>query len=307
MRNLLSALCVFLTTSLPAAATCTVAKLTTVPATLIGEKIYLPITMNETTGLFLLDTGSAETMLNSPFASEAGANMDRRAGKYIYIGAGNKQSLPVFKGHIRVTHIGDIRYPDWEYAIADLGGVSPNGTPMGGLLGMDFMHYFDIEIDFAARTVSIYRLTGCTDVHPPTWSGDYDAIPLKHTPDHNLTLPVFLDNADLDMELDTGAEGVLVTRDAAAKAGVDGAALAHNHEIQAGGIGGRFTIAWHRFKLLLIGGGVYPDADLAIENERGFAGETDGLVGLGALKAQRVWISFTTNTLFVQGAPKLRK
>ena len=307
MRKLLLTAGLLMATSLPAAATCTVGKLTTVPATVIGDEIYLPITMNEATGLFLLDTGSAETMLNSAFADKAGANMDRRAGRYVYVGAGNKETLPAFKGHIRVTHIGDIHYQDWEYAIADLGGVSPGGTPMGGVLGMDFMHYFDVEIDFAAKTVSIYRLTGCMDVHPPSWSGDYDAIPLKHTPDHNLTLPVFLDNADLDMEFDTGAEGILVTRDAAAKAGADNAMLARDQANQGGGIGGRFAIARHHFKLLLIGGGVYPDVDLAVENERGRSGQTDGLVGLAALKAQRVWISFTTNTLFVQGAPKLKK
>lgn len=307
MRNLLFATGLFLSVSLPAAATCTVGKLTTVPATFIGPKTYLPITMNEATGLFLLDTGSTETMLNSAFANEVGANMDRRAGQYTYIGAGNKQTLPVFKGHVRLTHIGDIRYQDWEYGIADLGGVSPSGTPLGGLLGMDFMHYFDVEIDFVAKTVSIYRLSGCTDMHPPSWTGDYDAIPLKHTPDHNLTLPVFLDDAYLNMELDTGAGGFLLARDAAVKAGADEAALARDKAAHGGGIGGQFAIARHHFKLLLIGGGVYPDVDLAVENERGRNGETDGLVGLAAFKAQRVWISFTTNTLFVQGAPKPKR
>jgi predicted aspartyl protease len=305
MRRLLIAACALLAPSLAAAATCTVAKLTTVPATLIGPKVYLPITMNEATGLFLLDTGSAETLVNTAFGAEAGVNMDRRAGEYTYRGAGNKETLPVFKGHVRITHIGDIHYQDWEYGIVDLGGVAPDGHPLGGLLGMDFMHYFDVEVDFVARTVSIYRLNNCTDMHPPSWSGDYDAIPLKHTPSHTLTLPVFLDNADLDMEFDTGAGNVLVSRDAASKAGVDETALAHDAAVEGRGIAGQFAVAKHRFKLLLIGSGVYPDVNLPIENERSVAGETDGLVGLAAFKAKRVWISFSTNTLFVQGAPKL--
>ncbi len=306
MRRWLYAACFILTTSHAALATCTVGKLTTVPATLIGPKVYVPIRMNETTGLFLLDTGSSETLINTPFASDAGANMDRHAGQYIYRGAGNKETLPVFKGHIRLTHIGDIRYQDWEYGIVDLGGVAPDGQPMGGILGMDFMHFFDVEVDFVAKTVSFYRLTDCTDMHPPSWSGDFDAIPLKHTPSHNLTLPVFLDNADLDMEFDTGAGHVLLSRDAAARAGVDDAAIARDSAVNGRGIAGNFAVAKHRFKLLLIGGGVYPDIDLAVENETSQRGETDGLVGLAAFKAQRVWISFTTNTLFVQGAPKLK-
>ena len=306
MARLFYAVCLLLTSALPAAATCTIGKLTTVPATLIGTKVYLPITMNETTGLFLLDTGAGETLVNAAFASEAGANMDRHAGQYVYSGAGNKQTLPVFKGHIRLTHIGDIRYQDWEYGIVDLGGVAPDGQPLGGILGMDFMHYFDVEVDFVAKTVSFYRLTDCTTMHPPAWSADYDAIPLKHTPDHNLTLPVFLDNADLDMEFDTGAGTVLVARDAAEKAGVNEAALSRDRASQGRGVAGNFSVARHHFKLLLIGGGVYPDVDLAVENEQSRRGETDGLVGLAAFKAQRVWISFTTSTLFVQGAPKLK-
>jgi predicted aspartyl protease len=305
MRRLFIAVWFVLAAGHAQAGTCTVGKLTTVPATLIGPKVYVPIRMNETTGLFLLDTGSSETLINAKFASEAGANMDRHAGEYVYRGAGNKETLPVFKGHIRMTHIGDIHYQDWEYGIVDLGGVAPDGQPMGGILGMDFMHYFDVEIDFAAKTVAFYRLSGCTDMRPPAWAGDFDAIPLKHTAGHNLTLPVFLDNAYLDMIFDTGAGHILVSRDAAARAGADEAALAHDVTGKGRGIAGNFAIARHHFKLLLIGGGVYPDVDLAIENERSQKEETDGLVGLAAFKARRIWISFTTNTLFVQGAPKL--
>ena len=287
----------------PAAATCTVARLTTIPATFAGGMVYLPVQLNDATAPFMLDTGSAETVVNAPFAAQAGAGLDRHAGRRVFTGAGNKQTLPVFSGHVRMTHIGDIRYPDWEYAIVDLGGFGPHGQSFGGLLGMDFLHYFDIEIDFAARTLSIYRLSGCADMHPPSWTGDYAAIPLTHRASNVVTLPVFLDNADLDMQFDTGAQGVLVSRDAAAKAGVTAATLAHDPALHGGGIAGRFNVARHRFKLLLIGKGIYPDAELAVENETSRRSETDGLVGLSALRAQRVWISFSTNTLFVQGAP----
>ena len=205
-----------------------------------------------------------------------------------------------------MTHIGEMHYQDWEYGIVDLAGLAPQGMKFGGILGVDFMHYFDIEIDYPAKTVSIYRLSGCTDVHPPSWSGDYAAIPLKHTPDHNMTVPVFLDNADLDMEFDTGAGFFLISRDAAEKAGASAAALAQDEAFKGRGVGGGFAVARHHFKLLLLGKGVYPDVDLAIENEASQRGETDGLVGLPAFKADRFWISFTTSTLFVQGAPELK-
>jgi hypothetical protein len=292
-----------------AAATCAVAKLTTVPATLLHGKIFVPMTMNEATGLFELDTGSAETLLNADFAQKAGAGMDRRAGQLQYIGAGNKSTLPVFKGHVRMTHLGEIPAQDWEYGIVDLKDTVGRELPgAGGLLGMDFLHYFDVEVDFVSKTVSIYRLKNCTgDMHPPSWAGDFDAIPLKHMPDHNLSLPIFLDNAFLDAELDTGWGGPpQVTKAAAAKAGVDEAALARDRAARGFGIGGLFSAYLHRFDMFLIGGGVYPNALLLVENEQPRHGEPEAILGLSALKAQRIWISFTTNTLFVQGAPKAK-
>ena len=302
--RLIVALCALLGLGGTAMATCTVSRQTTVPATFAHGKVYVPIRMNEATALFMVDTGSAETFVDRKFADEAGVGMDLHAGQRIYRGLGGKLTLPVFTGHVRLTHIGDIHYQDWEYGILDMARFAPGDLKFGGILGVDFLHYFDIEIDMAARTVSIYRLFGCTEVHPPSWSGDYAAIPLKHTPDHNLTLPVFLDNADLDMELDTGAAGILVSRDAAAKAGVTQAALARDSAAGGFGLGGDFALVRHRFGLLLIGKGIYPNADLRVENEVSQRGETDGLVNLSALDAQRVWISFTTSTLFVQGAPE---
>jgi hypothetical protein len=302
-----SLLALLLSFQAASAATCTVAKLTTLPATLLQGKIFVPVTMNEATGLFELDTGSAETLVNTHFADMAGAGMDRRAGQYEYTGAGGKSTLPVFKGHVRMTHIGDIPAQDWEYAIVDLSGSLERELPgAGGILGMDLLHYFDFQVDFVTRTVSIYRLKNCTDaMQPPSWAGDFDAIPLKHMPDHNLSLPIFLDNAFLDAELDTGWGGMpQVTKAAAAKAGVDAAALAHDPGLHGFGVGGAFSAYQHRFGMFLIGGGVYPNAVLAVENEPARHGEPDAILGLSAFKAQRIWVSFTTNTLFVQGAPK---
>ena len=304
--RLIVAFCALMTIGLPAGATCTVSHLTTLPATFAGGMAYVTVQMNETKGLFLLDTGAGETIVNAPFAAEAGVGMDRHAPRQIFTGAGNKETLPAFSGHVRMTHIGDIRYQDWEYPIVALGRFAPHGQKLAGILGMDFLHYFDIEIDEAASTVSIYRLSGCTEVHPPSWIGDYAAIPLTHKASNIVTLPVFLDNADLDMQFDTGAQGFLLSRDAAAKAGVTPADLAQDKAMHGGGVAGQFAVAKHHFKLLLIGKGVYPDAELAVENEYSRRGQTDGLLGLPALRAQRVWVSFVTNTLFVQGAPALK-
>ena len=287
-------------------AQCKVGLVTSLPASFADGYVFVPVSINGVAGQFLLDTGAAETVLDTQFSHDAGVGMFPHAGQFVMVGAGNKQSLPAFKGHVRMTTVGVTSFPDWLYSVMDVRGIMPASAHASGILGMDFLHYFDIELDVPSKTLNIYRLSGCKDVYPPSWKGDYDTIPLKHTPNHNVTLPVAVDDAFLDMELDTGAgRGVLLTRNAAAKAGVSDTALAHDVASQGRGIGGNFAVAHHRFAMFLIGSGVYPNADLRIENERTVSGETDGLIGLEAFHATRIWISNTTSTLFVQGSPKL--
>ena len=289
-----------------AVAGCSASHVADAPLTFDDGFIFVPLAMNGTTGNFLLDSGSAETLVDSVYAGRATVGLDRHAGTFTYRGAGNKETLPAFHGHVRMTEFGILHFQDWEYAILDLSWLATGRVKADGILGMDFLHYFDVAIDFQKRTVSLYRLSDCKDIAPP-WKGDYDSIPLKHTPSHNVTLPVFVDDALLDMTFDTGAgSGVLLTRDAAARAGADEAALARDAAGHSLGIGGEFHVVRHRFASFLLGSAVYKDHVLAVENERSEVGETDGLIGLGPLDAQRIWISFATSTLFVQRASQAK-
>jgi predicted aspartyl protease len=283
-----------------ARAGCTAAHVASVPFTEERGYIYIPVTMNGATGSFLVDTGSAGTVVDSGFAARAGIGMDRHAGRYVIRGAGNKETLPSFQGHVRMTEIGALRYQDWEYIIVDLSFMAHDGVRRDGVLGMDFLHYFDMDIDFADHSLTLYRLSGCSEMSPLHWKGDYDSIPLKHTPSQNLTMPIYVDNALLNMELDTGAGRLLLSRDAAEKAGVTQDALAHDLARHGEGFGGSFNTAYHRFGTFLVGSAVHKNALLAVANETSGRGETDGLIGLGALKAARLWISYATSTLFLQ-------
>lgn len=280
--------------------------MTSVPMTISGRKIYVPVSINDTKGLFLVDTGSDETLLDESFAERAGAGLDRHAGQRIFTGAGNRGTLPVNMGHVRQTKIGEIAFPDWEYAMLDLSRLLPQDVGATGILGRDFLHFFDMEADFTANTLSFFRMTDCTDMQPPGWTGDYDAIPLKHGPRGERQMPIFIDDAYLNVTFDTGAAGLLLTRDAAEKAGATPAALESDAGGGASGLGGSFATVRHRFKLLLIGSGVYPNALLPVEDTATERDESDGLIGLLAFHAKKIWISFTTGTLFVQGAPKAK-
>ena len=80
--------------------------------------------------------------------------------------------------HARHIQIGGISFQDWEFPVVN--ERLPSASPIDGLLGADFLHYFDIDIDLQGHTLTLWRLTGCSDIHPE-WKGEYDAIPLTHT------------------------------------------------------------------------------------------------------------------------------
>jgi hypothetical protein len=239
------------------------------------------------------------TLLTGDFAGRAHVGLDHNAGRAILTGAGDKQTLPVNYAHARRTDVGTISFPDWEYIVLPQAAGGAGKTERDGILGMDFLHYFDIDIDFQANSVSLWRLSGCQDIHPE-WKGDYDAIPLKHTAHQSVTMPIFLDNAFLDVTFDTGAGGFLLTREAAARAGVTDAMLAGDKHPDLQGLAGGFSSVLHRFGLLLVGSAQFKNPVIAVETEGRHTVFGDGLLGLRYLKPHKVWLSYATNTLFVQ-------
>ncbi len=286
----------------PAGAACKVDLATTVPLTIAGPRLYVPVSVNETEGLFLVDTGAAETILTGAFAEKSAVGLVEAPQQYTIPGVGGGETLPVMKAHTRRVEIGTIKFQDWAFLVVprEAGGIV--NIQHDGILGMDFMHYFDIDVDVESHKLSFWRVTGCTDIHP-VWQGDYDAIPLKHTAGQNVRLPVFVDNAFLDIVLDTGAAGAVLTHGAALKAGVTDADLAHDPDPHGVGIGGKFSAVVHHFKLLLVGKAEFNNPAIVVESNNHTTFYADGLMDWRYLKAKKFWISYATNTLFVQLAP----
>ncbi|HTZ70862.1 MAG TPA: retropepsin-like aspartic protease [Acetobacteraceae bacterium] len=280
---------------------------TAMPMTVTQGRLYVPVTMNDVDGSFMLDTGAEFTLLGPDFAARAHAGIDVKAGRdngrLQISGAGGRGTVTLNEAHVRETKIGGIAFPDWEYPVLPPSAASVMPGGRDGLLGMDFLHYFDLDLDFKAGTLKLWRLSGCTDIHP-TWQGDYDSIPLKHTGHQGVTMPIFIDNAFLDVQFDTGAGSLLLSRDAAAAAGVTDAMLAADPPANNAGIGGGFPAVMHQFQLLLIGSRQFHKPVITVETERHRTGYGDGLLGLRFLQPTKIWLSYATNTLFMQYAGK---
>lgn len=299
----------------PARAGCFVGLVTKVPLTQKGRELRVPVSMNGEQGDFILDTGTTMTTLAPPFAGRAKVSLDINASgsdvntfngysahsaRMGFVGALG-ESLPVNMARAHRIDVGTINFNDWEFAVLpkEAGGVPP--IDADGLLGMDFLHYFDIDLDLEAGTMTLWHLQDCTDIHPEWHTDDYVAIPLQHTAGQRVTMPIYIDGAFLNVLLDTGAGGVWLTHDAAIKAGATDATLAADlAPNQTGGARGVGS-AKHTFKQLLLGKSVFDNAVVRVATPNNHLFEqADGLIGWKLLSARKIWLSYTTNTLFVQ-------
>ena len=218
-------LCAALLQATPAVAGCAAGKVGEMPLTIWHNRLFVPLTVNDTQGQFLIDTGAFHSIVDQNFARTAGVQWDRHQPAYTLGGFGG-QTLPVLAGRMRMLTIAGMRVPDREMPIHDFGAeAAPNNTTISGLLGADLLDLFDVELDPAAGKLTLWRLVGCHDIEPLHWTGDYAAIPMRRSADKQLRIPIWIDGADFDAILDTGAKGLYLSHAAALQAGATDAQL----------------------------------------------------------------------------------
>ena len=287
-----------------AEAGCGVGRIADLPMTIAHDGLFVPLTINDVTGHFLVDTGAFHSILDSSFASAAGVRWDFFQPQYTISGIGG-ETLPVRAGRLRMLVLGGMRVPDREMPIHDFGHDTREPQRLDGLLGADLLSVLDVELDFSAGKLTLWRLFNCRDIEPLHWSGDYAAIPMKRMGDGHLQIPIWIDNADLDAILDTGASsGLILTRQAARQAGALDADLANDPEEHLTGVSGGQYFKVHRSQTLLIGKEVYHNVKAFVGD--GSPGDKDrgSLVGISYLLNHKVWLSYGTQTLFLQPTAK---
>ena len=301
-------LCCGLALAAPAAAGCAAARVGELPLTVWHTRLFVPLSVNGTAGNFLLDTGAAHSVIDEGFAARAGVQWDRHQPVFVLSGFGG-ETLPVRAGHLRMLDFAGMEVPDREMPMHDFSGVpAPDGGAIAGLLGADLLDLFDVELDPAAGKLALWRLAGCHDIAPLHWTGDYASIPMRRTGDKQLKIPIWLDGADLEATLDTGAPDLYLSRAAALQAGATSQRLAQDPLIETGGIAGVAPRRRHRFDMLLVGRDEYHNVHALVSEAPPHGGssidQVDALLGLPILLGHRVWLSYGTGTLFLQKLPE---
>jgi len=295
-------LCALLFTT-TAQAECRVGKVAEMPITFWHNRIYVPVTVNDTPGTFMLDSGASMSLINTGFAARAGVGWDLHQPRLQLEGVGGKLTGIVRAGHLRMLEFGGVKIPDREMPISDIVAPQPGGQAVDGLLGADMLNLLDLELDFQSNTASFWRLFGCANITPLHWTGDYATIPLHRQASKHVEIPIWLDGALVQAVLDTGAGGLVIDRPTALQAGATPDQLAHDPTTGGIGIGGPAGGRKHIFKMLLIGKDIYRNVAAFVTDTPAQSPNMHALIGMNSLKNHRVWLSYGTETLFLQALP----
>lgn len=159
-----------------------------VPASIDGK----PLTM-------MIDTGSFVTTLTEDKAKELGLPVIREPDSQVaYFGG------VAIRNFTRVTgfQLGNLKAGHLDYPLMPAGFL-PEGE--NGILGMDFLANFDLDLDFAGGKVNLFRPHECEETVGYWTDQAPSVIDFRRSEDLKIPVTVVLDGKKLDAIVDTGS------------------------------------------------------------------------------------------------------
>jgi predicted aspartyl protease len=283
--------------SCPPDAACDLVQIAQVPLEFTNHIFVVPVTVSGHPIDMLLDTGAQRSLLGE--AAVQRLNLARDARSYTSLmGLSGSSATP--DARIDGMSIGAAALPVDRLPVNSFGG----NQPFEGILGLDILREYDLDIDGPKRVLTLYRVRRCDTAEPP-W--DQPAVPIAgfSTRTGALKLPFRLDGIEGTGFLDTGASNTVITPHMAQRLGLTDQVLANDRMIKLHVIAGDDTPSHvHWFDGMQIGPVVvrHPYAYVLAKEPRPLDGDRsfgDGVIGLDFLGSQRIWLSIGTGRLYL--------
>ncbi len=254
----------------------------------------VPVSVNGRIISMVLDTGAKTNLLTDAAAERLGVVRDGRTATIVTGVAG---------GSLRA---------DAQLDSMSLGGVplsvdriSVNSYPgFDGVLGLDSLKDFDLDIDAPNRALTLYRVRTCERADPP-WSDPAMSIAGASTRMGWLAIPFEIDGVPSTAAVDTGASSTMITPRLARRLGVTEQALANDRPLKLHVIAGEDAQARiHRFQTMQIGPLTLHGVSIVVLAKEppalgGGQHFSEAVIGQDVLSHRRIWFSFATDRLFI--------
>jgi clan AA aspartic protease (TIGR02281 family) len=271
-----------------------------------GKFFYTTITINGQNAELLLDTGSDNNLLTESAARRLGLGISQFQGRVNGIGGGR------YTGEVRSreVRIGDAHGEDLTLATV------PDDASIGaadGLLGMNFLYSFDMDLDYWGGRAGLYKVIGNCPAPGVAMQGSLYAVPISrfiaglHEDEFAVrelspVIDVSINGVKLRAVIDSGSDRTTLFRDSAGRAGVGAAAALRR--AMARGVGPRLVKSETRLSdPVVIGDLTLSNMPIDVVDQR-HPEHVDMLLGLDFLTRVHVWVSHSSNSVVMQYPPQ---
>ncbi len=282
-----------------ASAACQATPRATIALRRAGTGILVPVTVNGAVVDFLLDTGAERTVIGLQAADRLHIARDEWVSTDMQ-GAGGRDRRRL--GRPASLALGGLALRRHTVAADNSVVIGPipeaaNGVPIAGLLGEDFLSPFDLDLDVAGGTMTLYDVTGCSGRFLP-WRGGYDAVAAWRPVRNVLAVPLRVGGTALQAMLDSGALHSVVTLPGMIQLGL----VAGGSDAVRGFGPASVAAREQSFASVQVAGLPPAPMDLLIAPVRTLR-SIGALLGADWLSGRHVWISWATDQLFVASPP----
>lgn len=269
---------------------CQIDSLAVLPLAFSGQLPVISAAINGQTVQIGVDTGNETTAVTSETATRLNLPTDARHLTTVQGAGGTIQTHNVLLDSLDIAgnHFTHLSVP--VIAIPDHPGVA-------ALFGANILSNYDLEFNFPQKTLTFYRVQNCESIFP-SWQQPYQQINITVTRSKLILMQVELDGHLLTGLFDTGAYSERLNMAAIVNAGLVPDFLAPDPLKKNTGVAGTFEGHFHQFSWLKIGDEKFTDPQIGVFNEP--TAFEDILIGEDYMSGRRFWLSYSTNTLFVQ-------
>ncbi|HTW34036.1 MAG TPA: aspartyl protease family protein [Rhizomicrobium sp.] len=253
------------------------------------QRIIVPVTLNDHQIPVVLDTGAPTSMLLNNEANDLGLDRQMFAVGFEYkmlngTRVRDEAIAPTFL-------IGGMKGTNFRFGILPDRFIEP---PAVGLLGADIARNYDVELDFAQNKMILFARHHCRGRVVYWTKQPFAVLPFHFDPGHHMVADVKLDGVSLTAIVDTGAPPAVSMPLPLARrefSWSDDPAQLHR-------IAGKHSPYTYPFGVLSLDGASVHQPTVWLSESNGGIGP-DALVGLAALRAFHVYISYEDQAIYL--------
>jgi predicted aspartyl protease len=304
--NFLAAVSLGWALSATARADCRMNQVSRLPLERMGSYRLVSVLFNGKPADMIFDTGFDTSVITLRAARRLG--LPQMRGEDIQngtmgtlIGIGGERNSMTITAH--ALDIGGLKGRDYNMLAADV--VEP---PADGLLSIDLLSNFDVDLDFPEEQMVLYQPVGDCSAPAAFLASPLYTVPLRPIgEDRRPRVEVTVDGKQVVALIDTGAPRSAIFRRAAERLGIRMDELTSEPRFTTGGIGpDQVEAVTHVFEEVDIGDLAFNNMKIDVLDDHG-PGEVDMLLGADFQRKVHLWISYSSHSLIMQDPPRASK